>query len=94
MRYSDQKSLGKSIFEFSHPSVILVDCNKDAPCNVPSTIPLTIYGQETIDGVEYNVVSCVIDDYIIGVYPNLDSKLKELQEKIDDLESRVSDLED
>lgn len=22
--------------------------------------------QDTIDGVEYNVISCVIDDYIIG----------------------------
>lgn len=25
--------------------------------------------QDTIDGVEYNVISCVIDDYIIGAYP-------------------------
>lgn len=50
--------------------------------------------QDTIDGVEYNVVSCVIDDYIIGVYPNLNSKLEELQEKIEDLESTISDLED
>lgn len=33
--------------------------------------------QDTIDGVEYNVISCVIDDYIIGVYPNSDSKFKE-----------------
>lgn len=24
--------------------------------------------QDTIDDVEYNVISCVIDDYIIGVY--------------------------
>lgn len=44
--------------------------------------------------VEYNVISCVIDDYIIGVYPNSDSKFKELQEKIEDLESTISDLED
>lgn len=50
--------------------------------------------QDTIDGVEYNVISCVIDDYIIGVYPNSDSKFKELQEKIEDLESTISDLED
>lgn len=50
--------------------------------------------QGTIDGVEYNVISCVIDDYIIGVYPNSDSKFKELQEKIEDLESTISDLED
>ena len=40
--------------------------------------------QDTIDGVEY----------IISVYPNSDSKLKELQEKIEDLESTISDLED
>ena len=50
--------------------------------------------QDTIDGVEYNIVSCLSDDYIIGVYPNLNPKLKELQEKIEDLESRLSDLED
>ena len=50
--------------------------------------------QDTIDGVEYNVISCVIDDYIIGVYPNSDSKFKELQEKIEDLESTISDFED
>lgn len=46
------------------------------------------------DTIDYNVISCVIDDYIIGVYPNSDSKFKELQEKIEDLESTISDLED
>ena len=39
-------------------------------------------------------IEWLLDDYIIGVYPNSDSKFKELQEKIEDLESTISDLED
>ena len=38
--------------------------------------------QDTIDGVEYNVISCVIDDYIISVYPNSDSKLKNFKRRL------------
>ena len=50
--------------------------------------------QDIINGIEYNIVSCVSDDCIIGIYPSIDSKLKELQERIEDLESTISDLED
>lgn len=50
-----------------------------------------------LNGLSFKAIICPHCQEVLYMYPNLDSKLKELQElqeKIEDLESKVSDLED
>lgn len=50
--------------------------------------------KDLIDNVQYNIVRCQHDDYIMGVFPDINiNKLKQLQEQVEELESRISDLE-
>lgn len=47
-----------------------------------------------LNGTLFKAVICPHCQFVICMYLDNSSKLKELQEKIDDLESRISDLED